>query len=175
MPIFVLLMIAISLSMDAFSLALAYGTLQLEKKDVSLLSSIVGMYHFFMPLLGFLLGSLFLHIIRIDPKLVVFIILSFIGLEMILDSFKQEEVHVLKWKERFLFGLAVSMDSFSVGIGLKTITEHIFLAPFLFSICSFLFTYLGLRLGTILSQKFGKISTLIGGVVLILIGIRYLF
>lgn len=175
MPIFVLCMIAVSLSMDAFSLALAYGTLHLEKKDIFSLSFIVGVYHFFMPLLGLLLGSLFLHIVRLNPSLVVFIILSFIGLEMILESFKQEEVHILKLKEKFLFGLAVSMDSFSVGIGLKTITDHVFLAAFLFSICSFLFTYLGLRLGTVLSQKFGKISTRIGGVVLIFIGISYLF
>ena len=45
-------LIAIALSMDAFSLSLAYGTLGLTKKEVNKLSVIVGIYHFFMPLIG---------------------------------------------------------------------------------------------------------------------------
>ena len=49
MNLFLLFIIAISLSMDAFSLSLAYGTLDINKKEIITLSIIVGIYHFFMP------------------------------------------------------------------------------------------------------------------------------
>lgn len=169
-------MIAVSLSMDAFSLALAYGTLNLERKDIRLLSIIVGIYHFFMPLLGLLIGSFLLKIIRINPDIIVFLVLVFIGIQMLIESFKKEDTvnYMNKW-ELLLFGFAVSLDSFSVGIGLKAITGHYILCSLIFSFTSFFFTYLGLRLGKTLNLIFGKISTFMGGLVLIILGLVYLF
>ena len=49
--------IAIGLSMDAFSLAIAYGTNNIEKKKILILSISVGLFHFFMPVLGSLIGQ----------------------------------------------------------------------------------------------------------------------
>ena len=49
MEIILLVIIAVTLSMDAFSLSLAYGTIGLDKKNIILLSCIVGIYHFIMP------------------------------------------------------------------------------------------------------------------------------
>lgn len=175
MHIIVIFIIAISLSMDAFSLALAYGTLNLDKKDIRLLSIIVGIYHFFMPLLGLCIGNFLLKIFHIQPDLIVFLVLSFIGLQMIIESFKQEEkAEYMSKVELFLFGLAVSIDSFSVGIGLRAITSHFILCASTFSVASFSFTYLGLFLGKKINFIFGKISTVIGGGVLIVIGFIYL-
>ena len=57
MNIILVFLIAISLSMDAFSLALAYGTNSLNKKEIRTLSTIVGIYHFFMPIIGMLIGN----------------------------------------------------------------------------------------------------------------------
>ena len=76
--------IAISLSMDAFSLAIAYGTNNLEKKEINLLSIIVGLYHFFMPILGMLLGKFITNIVHIGGDLIVLLIFSFIGINMII-------------------------------------------------------------------------------------------
>lgn len=175
MHIFVILLIAVSLSMDAFSLALAYGTLNLAKKDIRLLSFIVGVYHFFMPLLGLCIGSFLLSFFHINPDLIVFLVLSFIGLQMLFESFKKEEPAKYMSKiELLLFGLAVSIDSFSVGVGLRAITSHYILCALIFSGASFSFTYLGLQLGKKINTIFGKISTIIGGIVLILIGLFYL-
>ncbi|MDD3340721.1 MAG: manganese efflux pump [Bacilli bacterium] len=172
----VIIMIAVSLSMDAFSLALAYGTLNLERKDIRLLSIIVGTYHFFMPLLGLVVGSVLLKTIKINPDVIVFVVLLVIGIQMILESFKKEETAKYMSKiELLLFGLAVSLDSFSVGIGLQAITHHYILCSLIFSLTSLFFTYLGLRLGKKLNVIFGKISTFIGGIVLLLLGLVYLF
>lgn len=173
MHAFIVLTIAVSLSMDAFSLALAYGTLNLPKRDIHLLSIIVGIYHFFMPLFGLFVGKIVLSFIK-NPDFIVFLVLSVIGLQMILESFKKtEKLNYMSITELLLFGLAVSVDSFSVGIGLTSISDHFILCSLLFSFFSCFFTYLGLRLGKKINLIFGKISTLIGGIVLILLGILY--
>lgn len=176
MSIFIILTIAVSLSMDAFSLSLAYGTLNLSKKHRVQLSSIVGLYHFFMPLLGMAIGNTVFHIFPIKPSIIVFVILGFIGIQMILESFKEERgLNVMGFIQLLIFGFAVSVDSFSVGIGLNAIHSNYLLCAFIFSLSSFCFTYLGLLLGAKIHSYIGKASTIIGGTVLIIIGILYLF
>lgn len=175
MSIYVIILIAVSLSMDAFSLALAYGTLNLENKYIKKLSIIVGIYHFIMPLIGLTLGNILLKLIPIDPNIIVCVVLTFIGIEMIIDSFKNEdEIKIMTIKEMILFGLAVSLDSFSVGIGLEAITNNYILSVTMFSLSSFIFTYIGLTIGKKINNLIGKISTLIGGITLIVIGIVYI-
>lgn len=175
MHFLLLIIIAVSLSMDAFSLSLAYGTLNLSKKYISILTIIVGCFHFFMPLIGNSFGSFLLSLIPINPDIIVFIVLTFIGIEMIIGS-KKEETNVKKmsYLELLLFGFAVSLDSFSVGIGLISLSTHIFLTAFLFSFCSAFFTFLGLHLGKKIHKNIGNISTLLGGIVLVGIGVLYL-
>ncbi|MBS7021206.1 MAG: manganese efflux pump [Firmicutes bacterium] len=176
MHIFLILVIAVSLSMDAFSLSLAYGTLNLERKNVIQLATIVGIYHFVMPLLGNSFGHLLLKFIPVRPELIVFLVLTIIGIQMIIESFKKEtEVKQMNFFELLAFGLAVSMDSFSVGIGIQAISSHYIISSLLFSISSFIFTYLGLQLGKKLSTIFGKAATLLGGITLIAIGIVYMY
>ena len=168
--------IAISLSMDAFSLALAYGTISLSKKEINTLTIIVGLYHFFMPILGMILGRFITNTIHIGGDLLVLLIFSFIGINMIIDSVKTEEkIKKMKLSEMLLFGLAVSIDSFSIGIGINNISNNFLLCSIIFSITSFIFTYIGLKLGNKLNQLIGKISTLMGGIFLIILGVVYFF
>ena len=69
--------IALSLSMDAFSLSLAYGSSYLKKKDLYLIPTIVGLFHFFMPIIGSFIGTSILQIVKISPSILVGIILLF--------------------------------------------------------------------------------------------------
>ena len=175
MNLFVLLTIAISLSMDAFTMSLAYGTLNISKSNIIILSSIVGIYHFIMPLIGNLFGSFILSKIPINPNFMVAIILILIGLEMIIDTLKRKDtLKEFNLTKMLLFGFTVSIDSFSIGIGLKSITSNLVLAFFLFTIFSFLFTLLGSLIGSKINQLFGLISTLIGGITLVLIALFYI-
>lgn len=168
------IIIAISLSMDAFSLALAYGTLNLNKKDIYKLSLTVGVYHFIMPLLGLFLGSIILKYIN-NPNIIVFIILFIIGIQMIYETFKEEDIkNIVSFKQMLLFGLAVSVDSFSVGIGLNVISKNYLYCSTIFSLFSLSFTYLGLILGKKINNIIGKTSTIIGGLILIIIAFMYL-
>ena len=174
MNIILLFFIAISLSMDAFSLSIAYGTLSLSKKEINLLSVIVGLYHFFMPIIGMYVGRYILNIIRIDEDIIVLIIFSIIGLNMIIESFrKRETIKKMKLLEMIIFGFAVSIDSFSIGIGLNKLTTNPLIASIIFSFISFLFTYIGLLFGKKLNTYFGKFATILGGFTLILLGIIF--
>lgn len=176
MTIFIIVLVAVSLSMDAFSLALAYGTLNLDKKNILYLSVIVGIYHFIMPILGMFIGSKLLPFLPIKPSFIVFIILTFIGVQMVIETKKSEkELRKMDFFQLLMFGLAVSIDSFSVGIGLNTISDNVLLCAFIFSIVSLMFTFLGLVLGKKINLILGKVSTLIGGIILIIIGLISLF
>ena len=161
--------------MDAFSLSLAYGTINLRKKEILLLSLIVGIYHFIMPILGMNVGIYISKFINTSQNLLILIIFILIGINMILESRKEkEDVKHMKLTQMILFGFAVSIDSFSIGISLNSISNNVLLCSSIFSITSLLFTYLGLKLGKKLNLIFGKISTLIGGITLILLGIIYI-
>ncbi len=174
MNIILIFFIAISLSMDAFSLSLAYGTISLTKKEIKLLSIIVGLYHFFMPIFGMLIGSFIIKILPIDEDIITLVIFSFIGINMIIETFKKEEnIKKMKIGEMILFGLAVSIDSFSVGIGINSISNNFLLCSCIFSITSLIFTYIGLILGNKLNELIGKVATLMGGISLIILGIIY--
>lgn len=162
-------LMAVSLSMDAFSLALIYGTLGMKRFDKICLSLIVGLFHFVMPLLGMGFGSYFKV-----PNFIVGIILCFIGLEMIISSFKEnDEIKGLGFGDFFLFGLAVSIDSFSVGITLPNMSINSYFSPVIFALCAGIFTLVGLMIGNKIERLLGKLSTVIGGVILIIIGVVY--
>ena len=157
-------LMAISLSMDAFSLALAYGTLGMNKRDKIILSLVVGIFHLIMPLLGMFVGELILSLFKFNADIVVAVILSFIGIQMIVSSFKKDEE---------LKPLAVSIDSFSLGITLPNMGVNTIISPFIFAITSAIFTFVGLLIGNKIEKLLGKIATVFGGVILTLIGIIF--
>lgn len=171
----IIVITALSLSMDAFSLSLLYGTLGMRKEEKLILSFIVGIFHFIMPLLGNTFGNFIFNYIDVNPDIIVFIILSFIGVQMIISSFrKTEEVHLMRFSEYFLFAFAVSIDSFSVGITFTNMTYNILFSCLLFSFFSLFFTLIGLIIGNKIEKLVGKLSTIIGGTILILISISYI-
>ena len=160
--------------MDAFSLALIYGTQGIAKKDKLLLSLIVGVYHFIMPLIGVIIGNLITSKILINTNILVGIILSLIAVEMIISSFKEtNNKFLLTFPSYLIFGLSVSIDSLTTGIGLSLITNKYVISSLIFAITSLSFTYLGVNIGDKLNQKYGKMSTIIGGTILLLLGILY--
>ena len=175
MSLIIVLILAVSLSMDAFSLSLAYGTLNMKKTQIKILSIIVGIYHFIMPIIGMYIGSTIIDNLPIIPNTLVFIVLFLIGIQMIIESYKEDKyIKELTLFEMLLFGFAVSIDSFTLGLGLKVIYKLPILAALIFSIISLLFTYLGLNIGKKINEKVGKISTIVGGVTLMIIGLIYI-
>ena len=173
---FTCILVGISLSMDAFSLALIYGTCGFSFKRQIALSFIVGIFHFFMPIMGLLFGSFIMNYFIFKVNLAVGIIFSIIGVEMLLSFKKEEEVKVLDSFLGYLFfGFTVSIDSLTTGIGLSAITHYYIFAACIFMIFSGCFTFLGFRLGNQLHQNFGKYACFVGGGMMLLLGIYYVF
>ena len=129
-----------------------------------------------MPLLGNVLGNVICDIINVNLDILVGFILVMIGLEMLVSLSKDEKINnLINLSSLFLFGFSVSMDSFSVGMGLPILANnHVFVVS-IFSIISFSFTFIGLLVGKKLNEIFGKIANIIGSVILIVLGIIYIF
>ena len=175
MNIILIFLIAVSLSMDAFSLSIAYGTMKLSKKEINSLSIIVGLYHFFMPILGMFIGKFVLNMLNVREDIIILVIFCLIGINMIFESFRGvEPLNRMKLFEMLTFGFAVSLDSFSVGIGIHNLTNNVIVSSLIFSITSFAFTYMGLLFGNKLNKYFGKYATIAGGFTLIILGISYI-
>lgn len=166
-----ILLIGISLSMDAFSLALVYGMIGIDNNKKIILSLVVGVYHFIMPLIGLTIGAIIDNISFINLHLIASIILIYIGIDLIISNHKEENIIFLSKVGFLIFGLSVSLDSLTVGIGLRGISNLYLLSSLTFSLCSMFFTYLGLILGHIIGNKIGPYSKITGGLVLIIIAI----
>lgn len=171
-----LIIMAISLSMDAFSLAIAYGTILPTKKVKLFLSSTVGLFHYFMPLLGSLIGTFIISNIISDPDILVTIIFFVLSIEMIISLKDSKDKKTFKtYFDALLFAFSVSLDSFSIGIALGTHHDNIYIAGLFFSTFSAFFTYLGLNIGNKLSLTYGKIANIIGSLLLFILALVHLF
>ena len=176
MNTFVLIVIiGISLSMDAFSLSLVYGTYGISTSDKILLSIIVGVYHFIMPILGNYLGNYIMDYFIFKSNIFIAIVFLIIGIDMIISSVKNKEDKLLYNIWGFLiFGLSVSIDSFTTGIGMGAISSNYFMISMVFMICSGILTFIGLVFGNKFSDRYGNYSTIMGGIILIVLSIYYM-
>jgi len=171
-----LFILGVSLSMDTFSISLSIGTFNITRKKVIFLSLLVGVMHFFMPLLGSILGYKITTFLNINVNFLLGLILIFIGVEMIADLIKGEEKFFeLKLFNMILVSISVSLDSFSTGLGLTAITEDVFLSGTIFSMCAASFTFLGLLIGKYSSEKLGTCANVIGIILLIFFGTFHIF
>lgn len=174
MEIISLIILGLSLSIDAFSLSLTYGLLNIPKKTILTMSLSVGVFHFVMPILGIKLGNIITDTLNINSKTILIVILVLILIEMIKSMKEETKEHNLSLINVILFSLLVSFDSFTLGIGLNYITNRLLLAPLIFSIISSIFTFLGFTLGKYISTRVNYRIKLIGIVLFITILMYFL-
>lgn len=172
----ILLMIGISLSIDAFSVSTCIGMCNLSFKKTLNTSMLVGLFHFIMPLLGVFISYQINKILLIDSGMILGIILLLLSLQLFIEYLKptNKEMSLNKYGALF-FALGVSIDSFTIGLGLNAITNNLLLSSTVFSLCSFSFTFLGLSLGRYINKLFKKYSYLVGTIVLFILSIIFLF
>ncbi len=165
---------AIGLSMDAFSLALAYGTTKIPITKKVILSLTVGIFHFFMPKLGALLGTKLLLNYISKANYLVGIIFIILALEMFFSRKDKKSGTITNIISIILFSFTVSLDSFSVGIALSLTRKNITIACLIFAVISSIFTFLGVELGMKIAKKFESKAEYIGIIILFFLGIKYL-
>lgn len=170
-----ILLIGISLSMDTFSLSLTLGTVS-ENKLIKILPLFVGIFHFFMPILGNIIGITLINLLNLASNIILGTVLIVLGINLAIHYFKDETAEInLNIIGILIFALSVSIDSFSVGLGINDITNNYYIASIIFALCSAAFTYLGIIIGKYSSKLIGKYAIILGIFLLLILGIFHLF
>ena len=169
-----LFILGICLSVDAFSISLNLGWQIKEKYKWFFFTLSVGMLHFLMPILGAFLGSRISKILDINTDFFMGLILFFIGLTSLLSINKDEELLSMSVPSLLGIALSVSVDSFTLGIGLIYKRINILLSGLIFSFCSSFFTYFGLLLGKYLSTRFDQKFKMASIILLLLLGVIHI-
>lgn len=170
--------IAVGLAMDAFSVSLAGGAAL--KKDIvktAVLTGLMfGFFQFAMPVIGWIVGAPISSIINPYGYWIVVALFFFIGGKMIYDAVKGEEegVSLIGFKVLTLLAIATSIDALAVGISYGLIGEAILLPSIIIGVVAFAFSFAGVLAGHKLSDVLGSKMEIFGGIVLILIGLKFL-
>ncbi len=174
------LLIALSMAMDAFAVCLGAGTQEQTSgvRPTFRLAFHFGLFQFLMPVLGWFAGVTIERYIAVFDHWVAFGLLAFVGGRMVWSGFHPEADAQKNDPSRgwtlVLLSIAVSIDALAVGLSLGIIGVTIWVPAAVIGIVTGLVSWLGLRLGNKLGGKFGKRMEIIGGIILILIGVRIL-
>ena len=175
-----LFILAVGLSMDAFAVSICKG-LATEKIHIkhSLITGVwFGGFQALMPFIGFLLGTSFEKYVTKIDHWIAFILLGAIGANMIKESFGKDESEAdtsFGFKTMFVMAVATSIDALAVGISLALLPDiNIFAAVIFIGITTFLFSAFGVEIGNVFGEKYKSKAELLGGVILILLGLKIL-
>lgn len=171
--ILIYILIGISLSIDAFVAALSYGTILSRTNEKILLVSTIGLLHFIMPLIGSYIAYLIKDISLIKTKYIVIIIFILLIIGMIKED-NHNSINITNILNIILLGLAVSIDSLSIGIALSLSDSKIILAALIFSIISATTTLIGIKIGNFITQKYNNKAKIVGIILMIIVIIKYL-
>lgn len=172
-------LIAIALAMDAFSVSMTKGFTQkhLSKSQILFYGIFFGGFQALMPILGYFCGNVISSIVESLASVIGFILLLAIGLNMIRESLSggdEEITDNFSFKEVTLLAIATSIDAFAVGITFALLNDPILISALIIGIVAFLFSIVGVFLGRKLGDYIGDKFQILGGVILILIGIKIL-
>lgn len=183
MGILELFILAVGLSMDAFAVAICKGlaTYSLKKRHMVITGLWFGGFQALMPLIGFFLGSLFAEAIEAIDHWIAFVLLAFIGINMLREAFgKCEECEEsggadLSFKTMLIMAVATSIDALMVGVSFAMAGDvNIYLAVVLIGIVTFLLSCAGVKIGNVFGNRFEKKAEAAGGIILILLGLKIL-
>lgn len=174
-----LMMTAVSLSMDAFAVAVCKGlaTDRVRLKHMLVCGAWFGGFQALMPLLGYLLGQTFKSYITPIDHWITFILLAIIGFNMLRESLGDEERadSSLSFGIMLTMALATSIDALAVGITFA-LTDGINIVFAVSSIgaTTFALSAAGIKIGQVFGSRWRAPAEFAGGVVLIAIGLKIL-
>ena len=175
-----LFLLAVGLSADAFAVSICKGVCQNRAGigKMAIVGAWFGAFQALMPMLGFFLGTAFRDYITAFDHWIAFGLLAFIGGKMIVDSFGVPEgadCSLRAW-DMFLAAVATSIDALAVGIPFSMLlsTGEMFLAIGLIGVTTFTLSAIGVKIGSAFGDKFSNKAQLVGGVILVLIGLKIL-
>ena len=172
-----LLLIAIGLSMDAFSVSICKG---LTTKKFSWRMALVcglwfGFFQALMPIIGYFLGAQFQEMIEAYDHWIAFGLLFLIGANMIREAVwgkEESQDGSLGFKTMLLLAIATSIDALAVGVSFACIRVKLWSSVIVIGLTTF--AVLGVKIGNVFGSKYEKSAGIIGGIMLILIGLKIL-
>ena len=174
-----LLLIAVSMSMDAFAVSICKG-LSVGKVTAKQCLSVGGWFGGFqgvMPVIGFVLTNLFASLICSVSHWIAFGLLVFIGGNMIHESFEKDDNEVdasFAFMTMLTLAVATSIDALAMGVTLNLSGANIWLAAPMIAVTTAILSPIGLKVGNLFGTKYKNKAELIGGIVLIGLGIKIL-
>jgi manganese efflux pump family protein len=175
--LFTILIMAVALGLDAFSLGIGIGLKGIRLFDIFKISIVIGLFHIIMPLMGMFMGQYVSSLLGNVATVIGGILLVLLGIHMIYNSFRGDAAasfdHRTIWG-LFLFSLSVSIDSFSVGVSLGLFSTDIMLTVLTFGAFGGVMSIAGLLLGRRIGSWAGEYGEAFGGIILLVFGIKFL-
>ncbi|MEW6983924.1 manganese efflux pump MntP family protein [Colwelliaceae bacterium 6471] len=173
------LILAVALSMDAFAVSIGLGAKHNSKiPHLGLMSAVYfGLFQGLMPLIGYIGGKGVLGWIESYAPWIAFLLLLLIGTKMIYESFSEgieEDIVKITHRVMLILAIATSIDAMAAGFTLTILDVNPFIACFIIGITTFLFSWLGVLIGSKSGTWLESKAAFLGGVTLILIGIKVL-
>lgn len=174
-----LFLIAVGLSMDAFAVSVCKG-LAMPKctfKKVAIVGLWFGGFQALMPAIGYILGAQFQEAIASIDHWIAFVLLALIGGNMIheaLDNDEEEADASLDVKTMFLLAVATSIDALAIGITFAFLKVSIIPAVCFIGIVTFIISFAGVKIGNVFGVRYKNKAEIVGGVILILLGLKIL-
>ncbi len=174
-------LIAVGLSMDAFSISVASGGIyrHLHLKHGLRMAAFFGLFQAVMPVLGFMAGKALESSIQCCDHWIAFGLLFVVGGKMFYEAFKIKEVESkpndpTNLAVVFALSVATSIDALAIGVTLSLITEHVIIAAVAIGMITFLISWSGWWIGQKLGGFFENKLEIIAGLVIIGIGLKIL-
>ncbi|MFH1287065.1 MAG: manganese efflux pump MntP family protein [Candidatus Magasanikbacteria bacterium] len=183
MDIISLLLIALSLALDASAVSLATGAghMRITYGRSLFIACMFGLFQFGMPLLGYLFGFQFAGIVETYAHWIAFGLLSSIGVRMVYLAFSRDATEQTAHKKNIfhlsvllLLALATSIDAFVVGITFAFLDVAIFSASAIIGVVTFALSFVSVYIGKKFGELFGDRVEVVGGAVLIVLGLKIL-
>lgn len=174
-----LFLIAVGLSMDAFAVSVCKG-LAMPKctfKKAAIVGLWFGGFQALMPAIGYILGAQFQEAIASIDHWIAFVLLALIGGNMIheaLDNDEEEADASLDVKTMFLLAVATSIDALAIGITFAFLKVNITPAVCFIGIVTFIISFAGVKIGNVFGARYKNKAEIVGGVILILLGLKIL-
>lgn len=177
-----LLLIGVGLSMDAFAVAICkgLGMTKLNVKQAFIIALYFGGFQALMPFLGWALGTQFASFVTPVDHWIAFLLLAFVGGKMLWETFHEDDDAPegmdapLDHKEMLMLAIATSIDALAVGISFAFLQVDIVPSITIIGCTTFVCSLVGVAVGHYFGARFEKPATIVGGVVLILIGVKIL-
>ncbi len=175
-----IVLISISLAMDALAVSLAIGTAGqiADLRGKIRLAAHFGIFQSGMIALGWLIGETVIMYVERFDHWIAFILLGFVGVNLIRSGFDKDgqafKQDPSTGKILVMLSFATSIDAFAVGLSIVILKIDVLLSVIMIGMVAFMLSSFGLFMGIRLGGKFGKRMEILGGVVLLMIGIRVL-